>query len=355
MQTRVCRLYGKQDLRLETDEVALPGSGEVLVKVGRGGICGSDIHYFLDGGIGTVRVSEPIILGHEFAGTIVALGEDVAGLHVDDKVGINPSQPCGRCSYCQEGLSQHCNEMRFIGSAMRVPHEQGGFRELLVVKAAQCVKSTGETTVAELACAEPLAVCLHAAKIVGDMSGKKVLVNGAGPIGALCVAVARYYGAKEIVVMDLFDKTLAVAMEMGADTTINIVSTPGTLADYSKNKGYFDVIFECSAAQTAIDNIFQVVRPQGTIVQVGVAGMISYPMNMLVGKEVKWIGSHRFHGEYDEAVSLMSQQKIDVRPIITDVFLVADLQKAIQTATDRSRSVKVQISFEDEMVSNSNA
>ena len=350
MQTRVCRLYGKQDLRLETDEVALPGSGEVLVKVGRGGICGSDIHYFLDGGIGTVRVSEPIILGHEFAGTIVALGEDVAGLHTGDKVGINPSQPCGRCSYCQKGESQHCTEMRFIGSAMRVPHEQGGFRELLVVKAKQCIKGAGATTVAELACAEPLAVCLHAAKIVGDLAGKKVLVNGAGPIGALCVAVARYRGAKEIVVMDLFDKTLAVALEMGADKAINIVSTPGAIADYSQDKGYFDVIFECSAAQAAIENIFQVVRPRGTIVQVGVAGMTSYPMNMLVGKEVKWIGSHRFHDEYGEAVSLMSQQKINVRPIITDVFPVTDLHKAIQAATDRSMSVKVQISFEEETV-----
>ncbi len=347
MQTRVCRLYGKQDLRLEIDKVVLPATGEVLVKVGRGGICGSDIHYFLDGGIGTVRVSESIVLGHEFAGTIVALGEGVKGLHVGDMVGVNPSQPCGRCSYCLEGVSQHCTEMCFIGSAMRVPHEQGGFRELLVVKAGQCVKSTGATTVAELACAEPLAVCLHAAKNVGDMSDKKVLVNGAGPIGALCVAVARYHGAKEIVVMDLFDKTLAVAKEMGADKTINIASSPEGLAGYSQGKGYFDIIFECSAAQAAMDNIFQVVRPQGTIVQVGVAGMISYPMNMLVGKEVKWIGSHRFHTEYEEAVFLMNEQKINVLPIITDVFPVTDLHKAIQAATDRSKSVKVQISFEE--------
>lgn len=347
MQTRVCRLYGKQDLRLEIDKVSLPGAGEVLVKVGRGGICGSDIHYFLDGGIGTVRVSESIILGHEFAGTIVALGEGVEGLHINDIVGVNPSQPCGRCRYCKEGISQHCNEMCFIGSAMRVPHEQGGFRELLVVKAKQCFKSTGTTSVAELACAEPLAVCLHAAKSAGDMRGKKVLVNGSGPIGSLCVAVARYHGAKEIVVMDLFEKTLAVAMEMGADKTVNIAKSPEALVVYSQDKGYFDIIFECSAAQGAMDNIFQVVRPQGTIVQVGVAGLISYPMNMLVGKEVKWIGSHRFHSEYQEAVALMGEQKINVRPIITDVFPVSDLHKAIQAATDRSKSVKVQISFEE--------
>ena len=347
METRVCRLYGKQDLRLEIDEVGLPGEGEVLVRVGRGGICGSDIHYFLDGGIGTVRVTEPIILGHEFAGTIAALGSNVEGLHVDDMVGVNPSQPCGQCRFCRDGLSQHCSDMRFIGSAMRLPHEQGGFRDFLVVSAGQCIKSKGTATVSELACAEPLAVCLHAAKNVGDMSGKKVLVNGAGPIGALCIAVAKYHGAEEVVVIDLFDKTLAVALEMGADKTCNIVSTLGIIAEYSQDKGYFDIIFECSAAEVAIDNVFQVVRPQGSIIQVGVAGVISYPMNMLVGKEVKWIGSHRFHSEYEEAVSLISEQKIDVRPIITDVFPVTDLHKAIEAATDRSRSVKVQLSFDE--------
>lgn len=345
METRVCRLYGQENLKIETDQIVQPGPGEALVKVGRGGICGSDLHYYLHGGFGTVRVTEPIIMGHEFAGTIAAVGPGVDGLKVGDKVGVNPSQPCGKCSYCQEGLFQHCLEMKFIGSAMRLPHEQGGFREYLTINAQQCIKGSEDTTIAELACAEPLAVCLHAAKRV-ELSGKKVLVNGAGPIGALCVAAAKYHGATEVVVVDLFDKTLAVAKEIGADKIINLSTAGDALAPYSADKGYFDVIFECSAAQPAIENVFQAIRPQGTIVQVGVTGNMSFPMNMLVGKEVHWVGSQRFHPEYAEAVALISAKEIDVKPIITDVYPMDSVLDAIKAATDRSKSVKVQIAFE---------
>ena len=344
METRVCRLYGQEDLKIETDEVRQPGPGEALVKVGRGGICGSDLHYYLHGGFGTVRVKEPIIMGHEFAGTIAAVGEGVADLEVGDKVGVNPSQPCGQCRYCQEGLFQHCLEMKFIGSAMRLPHEQGGFREYLTINAEQCIKGSDDTSIAELACAEPLAVCLHAAKRV-DLKGKKVLVNGAGPIGALCVAAAKYHGAEEIVVVDLFDKTLAVAAEIGASKVINLSENSEDLAPYSEGKGYFDIIFECSAAQPAIANVFQAIRPQGTIVQVGVTGDMTFPLNMLVGKEVNWVGSQRFHPEYAEAVALISSKDIDVKPIITDVFPLESVLDAINAATDRSRSVKVQVEF----------
>ena len=346
MNTRVCRLYGKGDLRVESDSVNTPGSGEVLVRVGRGGICGSDLHYFQDGGFGPIRVREPIIMGHEFAGTIEALGPDVETLQVGDRVAVNPSQPCGHCPYCQQDLSQHCLEMRFIGSAFHLPHEQGGFRERLVVAAEQCVKGEAESTVQELACAEPLAVCLHAAKNAGPLAGKKVLVNGAGPIGALCVAVAKHAGAAEIVVADLFEKTLTVALEMGAQRAINVQEEPKAFAIYSKDKGYFDVVFECSAAQSALENVFAAVKPLGTIVQVGVTGALSFPLNMLVGKEVKWVGSHRFHAEFTEAVKLISAGSIDVRPIVTDTFAIEEVHAAIKAASDRSQSVKVQVAFD---------
>ena len=344
METRVCRLYGEKDLRIETESVTEYGADEVVVRVGRGGICGSDLHYYLHGGFGTVRVREPIILGHEFAGTIEALGADVTGLSVGDKVAVNPSQPCGQCRYCQEGLYQHCLDMHFIGSAMRLPHEQGGFRERIVIAAKQCVK--GEASIAELACAEPLAVCLHAAKSVTALAGKKVLINGAGPIGALCTAVAKYFGAGEIVVVDLAAKTLAVAEQMGAHKTINIAEQADALDVYDQDKGYFEVIFECSAAQSAIQNVLNVIRPQGTIIQVGVSGALNIPLNMLVGKEVRWIGSQRFHPEYAEAVDLISQGKIDVSPIVTDVFPMEQVHQAIEAATDRTRSVKVQVAFD---------
>lgn len=346
METRVCRLYGKGDLRIETDVVAEPGIGEVLVRVMRGGICGSDLHYYLDGGFGPIRVREPIIMGHEFGGYIEALGPDVDGLAVGDRVGINPSQPCGTCTYCLDGVPQHCLDMHFIGSAFRLPHEQGGFRERLIVKARQCAKGAPDTDFEKLACAEPLAVCLHAAEHAGDLRGKKVLVNGAGPIGALCVAVAGYLGAAEIIVIDLFGKTLEVAMQMGATRAINIREKPEAIEPYAEDKGYFDVVFECSAAQAAMDTVFRLVRPQGIIVQVGVTGELQVPLNALVGKEVQWIGSHRFHPEYRVAVRLISEGTIDVAPIVTNVYPMAEVLTALETATDRGKAVKVQLAFD---------
>ena len=114
METRVCRLYGKQDLRIEIDPVNSPGPDEVLVRVGRGGICGSDLHYYQDGGFGPVRIRQPIILGHEFSGTVESIGSNVKNLKVGDLVAVNPSQPCGKCHYCLEELPQHRLEMRFI-------------------------------------------------------------------------------------------------------------------------------------------------------------------------------------------------------------------------------------------------
>ena len=343
----MCRLYGKKDLRIETEQLAPPGPDEVMVRVKRGGICGSDLHYFLDGGFGPIRVREPIIIGHEFSGYIEAVGSEVSDLSVGDRVGVNPSRPCGACIYCLEGAFQHCLDMHFFGSAFFLPHEQGGFRERMTVKAAQCCKGGEHLDFSELACAEPLAVCLHAASQGGDVQGKRVLVNGAGPIGALCVAVARYHGAKEIVVIDLFEKTLDVAMQMGADNgvNLNLASYRSELAAYQESKGYFDLVFECSAAPSAIENVFNLVRPRGRIVQVGVTGELKVPLNILVSKEVEWVGSQRFNQEYGMAIDLLSLGSIDVKPIVTDVFQMAAAHEALGRATDRSRAVKVQIAF----------
>lgn len=347
METRVCRLYGKKDLRVEVEPIAPLGPDEVMIRVIRGGICGSDLHYYLDGGFGPIRVKEPIIIGHEFAGYVEQRGRNVNHLNVGDRVGVNPSRPCGECVYCLEGTFQHCLDMHFLGSAFFVPHEQGGFRERMTVKAEQCCKGSDSLDFSELACAEPLAVCLHAARQGGDLRSKRVLVNGAGPIGALCVAVARYQGAKEIVVIDLFDKTLDVAMQMGADrgVNLNVASHRSELAKYQQKKGYFDLVFECSAAPTAIDNVLNLVRPRGRIVQVGVTGELNIPLNMLVSKEVEWIGSQRFNEEYEMAIELLSLGSINVKPIITDVFQMDAAHEALDRATDRSRAVKVQISF----------
>ena len=216
---RAIVLHSPGDLRIEEQEEPAPGPGEVLVRIERGGICGSDLHYFRHGGFGTVRMKAPMTLGHEIAGRIAGLGPGVDGPAVGTVVVVNPANPCGKCSFCLEGQPIHCLDMRFLGSAMRTPHVQGGFADYLVCRAGNAVPlRSGD--IAAGAFAEPLAVCLHA---VGQapVYGRRVLIMGAGPIGVLLVAAARFAGAREIVVVDIKDEPLAYALRVGADRAIN--------------------------------------------------------------------------------------------------------------------------------------
>ncbi|MBL1422608.1 MAG: L-idonate 5-dehydrogenase [Alphaproteobacteria bacterium] len=345
MKTRIARLHVAHDLRIETIDVAEPAAGEVLVSIGAGGICGSDLHYYHHGGFGAIRVREPIILGHEVAGTVKALGAGVSNVKIGDKVALNPSLPCGSCQYCDQGLHHHCLDMLFFGSAMRMPHVQGAFREAMVVKAEQCIPLADHVSLAEGACAEPLAVCTHARNQAGELNGKKVLVTGAGPIGALCVALAVEAGAAEIVVTDIQDATLKIAQQMGATKAINTGTNPDAMIEYAANKGHFDVVFECSGAPVALSTAIDCIRSQGIIVQVGIGGETNIPLNVLVAKEIVLKGTFRFNGEYIEAVKLINNGKIDVKPIITGRYKLEDAVAAFDTAGDRSRSVKVIIEF----------
>lgn len=347
MTTRICRLHGQKDLRIETEETPAPGPGEALVAIGAGGICGSDLHYYQDGGFGPIRVREPIILGHEAAGTVLVVGEGVQGLVPGTRVAINPSRPCGTCSYCREGLTTHCLNMRFNGSAIRLPHEQGLFRDRIVVDAAQCIPVGNDVSLAEAACAEPLAVCLHARSMAREVAGKRVLVSGAGPIGALCTTVAAEAGAAEIVTTDLQDMPLEVAARMGATRTINVAREADALDAYAADKGHFDLVFECSAAAPAIRAAIAALRPQGRMVQVGVAGDVPVPLNAIVGKEITLQGTQRFLDEdFAQAVALISTRRINLRPIVTGSFPLAEAERAFETAGDRRAAVKVQLSFE---------
>lgn len=349
METRVCRLHGQNDLRVETVPLAGPAPGEVLIAVGAGGICGSDLHYWQDGGFGPIRVQEPIILGHEAAGTVVGLGEGVTGLSTGDRVALNPSHPCGSCVYCLAGQRQHCLTMRFKGSALRFPHEQGMFRDRIAIGAAQCHVISPDVSMAAAACAEPLAVCLRAVgraqDRVGPLRGKRVLVTGAGPIGALTAALAAQAGAAEVIVTDLQDATLDVARRMGATTTVNVRTSPALLDPWLADKGRIDLTFECSAAGPAIRQAIAATRPMGTIIQVGVTGDVPVPLNLLVGKEIGLIGTHRFDDEFPAAVAMINAGILPLDQMVTHSFPLEQANEAMATAADRAKSVKVQIVF----------
>jgi len=200
----------------------------------------------------------------------------------------------------------------------------------------------------EAACTEPLAVGVHAVNQAGNLMGKRVLVTGAGPIGALLIGAVRVAGAGEIVAMDISQAPLTTALAMGAQVAINAALEPDRLlTDYSANKGYFDVVFECTGVSAVLRQAFPVIRPRGTIVQVGVTLGADIPVNALVGKEIRLVGSHRFHHEYAVAASLIREQRIDVRPVITKTLPMEKIAEAFEIARDRSTQMKVQLSFAD--------
>ena len=336
-------IHGERDLRIEEGPAETPGPGQVQVRMAAGGICGSDLHYYQHGGIGTaIRVREPLVLGHEVSGHVAALGEGVEGLSVGQLVAVSPSRPCGHCRYCLEGMPNQCLHMRFYGSAMPFPHIQGAFREMLVADAAQCVPADGLSP-AEAAMAEPLAVCLHATRQAGEMVGRSVLVTGCGPIGILSILCARRAGADLIVATDLSDFTLEMARAAGADVTVNM--RDGDLSGYEAEKGTFDVLYECSGAAPALAAGIAAMRPGGTIVQLGLGGDMTVPMQALTAKELSLRGSFRFHEEFAAGVSLMHKGLIDVTPFVTHSFPVEDVIEAFETAGDRSRAMKAQIAF----------
>lgn len=341
---KVIVIHDKQDLRIEERAVQEPSADEVQIKIATGGVCGSDLHYYNHGGFGTVKLREPMILGHEVSGYVQSIGANVTHLKAGDLVAISPSRPCYSCRYCLEGKHNHCLNMRFYGSAMPWPHIQGAFREYVNALAPQCIVANG-LSAGEAAMAEPLAVTLHATRRAGDLLGKRVLVTGCGPIGALSILCARRAGAAEIVATDLAANALAQAQIVGADQTINVAENADALLTYSEDKGYFDVLFECSGSAQALGSAIAALRPGGVIMQLGLGGDMTLPMMAITAKEISLKGSFRFHEEFSMAVELMQSGLIDVKPLISHTFSIDAAEQAFTIANDRSVAMKTQIEF----------
>ena len=338
-------IHAARDLRVEdvpTPEV-LPH--QLRVKVRFGGICGSDLHYFQDGGFGTIRVKEPMVLGHEVAGMIEEIGSAVAGYAPGDRIAISPSLPCGTCRYCQQGLQNHCLDMRYFGSAMRTPHVQGAFRREIVVEKGQAHKLAASVSDEEGAMAEPLAVALHAVRRAGPLLGKNVLVTGCGPIGALAVIAARHAGASNIVVTDMGDYALRSAMKVGANQALNVGAQPDALKPFTADKGQFDVLLEASGNERALRGAFDALRPRGIIVQIGIGGEMTLPINAIVAKEFDLRGTFRFHEEFAIAVDLLNKGLVNVKPLISATVPYRDAGRAFALAADRSQAMKVLLDF----------
>lgn len=336
--------HAAKDLRVEDHPLPSPKKGEVLIRMQAGGICGSDLHYYNHGGFGTVRLREPMILGHEVAGIVESCADDVMGLVPGQRVAVSPSRPCYTCAYCIKAQHNHCLNMRFYGSAMPFPHIQGAFREYITADARQCAPADG-LSAGEAAMAEPLAVVLHAAKRAGDLMGKRVLVTGCGPIGMLSILVARAAGAVQVIATDVTGFTLSKALEIGADGVHNVIEDPTALSNYATDKGHFDVLFECSGVASALAGAVEALKPGAIVMQLGLGGDMTLPVQAMTAKELELRGSFRFHDEFFTAVKMMQASRLNVKPLITHSFSISQATAAFEMASDRTQAIKAQITF----------
>ena len=340
-QFRAVVLHGAGDLRVESRTPPPLEEGRVRVRFGAGGICGSDLHYFRHGKTGSFTVTEPLILGHEIAGEVVEVAEPADGLRVGDRVAVNPARYCGHCGFCTQGRLNLCENVFFMGSASRTPHMQGGFAETIDVAPSQCFQVPARVPFAHAALAEPLAVCLHAVERAGDLSGRSVLVMGAGPIGLLVLLLCRQKGARATAVADIAAAPPAAAARLGADHAVDVSAGPEPLRRLLE--GGPDIVFEASGSPQALGTAIEVVRRGGTVVQIGnlAAGPLPIPANAIMSKELDVLGAFRFGDEFGRAVDLIVDGKIDVGSLITAEMPMAQAPEAFALAADRGQSIKV--------------
>ncbi|MGQ1797398.1 L-idonate 5-dehydrogenase [Kocuria oceani] len=329
---RAIVVHGPEDLRVDELPEPVAGAGEVVIDVEWGGICGSDLSYWRHGASGTAVLKAPLVLGHEVAGRIAQLGPGVTGVEVGQPVTVHPAELIGDGQMPQRlaGRTNLYPQVRYFGSAAFDPHTDGGFSERKLVRASQLRPLPDGVDTLQGALAEPLAVAMHAVHRAGSVAGKDVLVNGAGPIGCLVVAAAKYAGARSVTATDLSDASLAVATAMGADAVHNVATGSGMPQDV-------ELVFEASGAAAALGQVLHATARGGTVVQVGNLPGTAVPavLGDLVTREITWIGSYRFVEEITDALEAMAQG-LNVSPVITHRFELAQAQQAMATAADRS-------------------
>ncbi|MFE6095868.1 L-idonate 5-dehydrogenase [Streptomyces massasporeus] len=336
-----CVIHGQGDLRVAELPVPRPGPGQALVAVRYGGVCGSDLHYWRHGGVGDFRLREPMVLGHEVVGTVVECGADTSGPAPGSAVALHPATPCGVCPECAAGRRNICRDTRYLGSAARFPHVQGGFAARVVVPAEQVRALPDGLELRRAALAEPLSVALHAVRRAGGVAGRQVLVTGAGPIGCLVVAAAKAAGAAHVTVSDLLPEALAYGRIAGAGTVVR--------ADDPEDPGWpdeVDVAIEASGVAAGLDACLRRVRRGGVVVQLGMlpAGQSPFAGNLVVSREIELRGAFRFDGEFDEALTLLAGEPA-FDGLISAVVPVGEAESAFVLAADRGRSCKVLLDF----------
>ncbi|MDP9890448.1 L-idonate 5-dehydrogenase [Pseudarthrobacter enclensis] len=322
-------VHGPNDLRIDDRPEPVAGPGEVVLDVEWGGICGSDLSYWRHGASGTAALKSPLVLGHEVAGRIAQLGAGVDHLEVGQSVTVHPAEPVGD-GILPERLQGRTNlypQIRYFGSAAFDPHTDGGFSERKLAKAFQVRPLPDGVDTLRGALAEPLAVAMHAVGRAGSLKGRDVLVNGAGPIGSLVTAAAKFAGARTVTATDISDASLRIAKAMGADEVLNVSDHP-LPAD-------LELVFEATGIPAVLGGVLRATARGGTVVQVGnlPGAPTASALGDLVTREITWVGSYRFVEEITDALLAM-KDGLDVSPVISHRFGIDDAEQAMRTASD---------------------
>lgn len=329
------------DLRIDDVPLAEPAADQAVVEVLYGGICGSDLHYWLHGAAGESILKAPLVLGHEISGVVVRAAADGSGPAAGTAVAVHPATPGpGAAKYPADSpnLSPGCT---YLGSAARYPHTDGALSRYvnLPVRMLRVLPESIDLRTAALI--EPASVAWHAVSRAGDVHGKTALVIGSGPIGALAVAVLKRAGAARIVAVDLHPKPLAIAAAVGADEVINAADVAAIEAVEA------DIVIESSGNHHGLASAIRGAVRGGTVVMVGLlpTGMQPVPISLAITRELRLLGSFRFNNEIDEVIAALADGSLKIEPVITHEFPLAEALQAFEVAKDATSSGKVLLSF----------
>ena len=321
-----------QPLALETRPDPAPETGEIVVKIGRCGICGSDLHMTQDSAYG---ISAGDVLGHEFAGEVVALGKESVGVSLGDLVSVIPLASCGHCVSCRKGEPAWCEQFALQG---------GGYAEYALTRPNQCVILPKSASLADGAIVEPLAVALHGVNMSGLTAGDKVLVLGAGPIGMAVAFWARRMGAAAIVVQDIADHQRGRALKLGASVFINEPGDPVGSAERALG-GKADIVFECVGLPGLIAQAVTQVRPRGTILLLGLCNRPdTFNSFTMLSKEVRLVTSAFFtRTEFETALDVLNAGAAEPRALVTDTISLDETPRIFESLRRRTDQCKILI------------
>lgn len=335
-------LHGAHDLRVEEVPVPALRPEDALVRVRACGICASDVHYYVHGRIGKYVVEEPMIVGHELAGDVVAVGPEVRGLEVGARVAVEPGVTCGRCAMCKSGRYNLCPDVVFYAT----PPVQGAMSEYAVIRADFAHPLPDHATYEQGALCEPISVGIHCSNLTGVRPGDTVVILGAGPIGLTAVVAARQRGAGQVLVSDVFPQRLQVARDLGAiPVDVRTESVEQVVMERTGGRGA-DQLFDTSGVRAVIEAAPDLMRKGGAIAIVGLPAddSVTYHMLRIVDKELSIHGVFRYANTYPAAVALVASGQYPVEQVISDRLpldeAVAGFEKALN---HKDSAIKVMI------------